>query len=286
MLERVRANRAKRKAAQAAKPAAATEPPAAPAAPAEAPKRRAKKKGFTKMDNDLIAALKGLTASEYAVMVALTRNTTGWHREEVAMSQNDLVEATGKSKSSVKRALRSLRKAGLIGRTRATVNHQKSYAYRVLKEGVERRLGGVKKNPGVGSKRTRPNARNAVSDEVHECLKKDKERDDAKAHAPTSVPAKKEGVEDAEDDSAVESDSVAGGVNIIALTSPSSAALDAVRADIRARKYDGVRGYRDDGVGLMNLQPWLERRLEANDAAALLGFEVNAPATPALQRAA
>ena len=66
--------------------------------------------GFTKFDNNFLTGLLslGLNGCEHAVILTILRHTLGFNRENYTFSYTFLEKVTGKSKSSVRRAIKNL----------------------------------------------------------------------------------------------------------------------------------------------------------------------------------
>jgi phage replication O-like protein O len=78
-------------------------------------------KYFTPLENDLLEALikQHLTGTEWDAAMTVIRYTKGFHREYHSLSLNFIVRATGRHKTTVFRALCSLRERNIVSRNSA-----------------------------------------------------------------------------------------------------------------------------------------------------------------------
>lgn len=109
--------------------------------------------GYTKLANELLEALisSGLTARQWAVVMAIIRKTYGFNKKADEIGLSQLSHMTGIDKAHLSRTVRELEAAGVINREAGTHGHSLSINKR------HRQWGLLKEQPQLPKKQPLPN---------------------------------------------------------------------------------------------------------------------------------
>src|SRR3954451_5893776 len=74
---------------------------------------------YTQIPNEILDAMADMEESELRVLLAICRQTFGWHKESDILSLTDLMRLTGLSRPAVVAGIGAAMKRGVLGRVSA-----------------------------------------------------------------------------------------------------------------------------------------------------------------------